>query len=201
MSTNHASNYERTYRLVLRSILIAIIILQTFVPFLGYIQLGILSLTIVHITVIVTAIVLGPFDGALIGAVWGITSCVRAYYSGSPIEMLIFTNPLIAVLPRILVGLVAAYAYRWLKRVKLFDVVAMAAASVLGALINTFLVLGLIYVFYRQPYANFLHVNFQGLLPALMAIVMTNGIPEAIAAGVVGPAVAKPLLRFMPLKK
>ena len=48
----------KTYRLVIRAILTAIIILQTMVmPFLGFIPIGITSLTIIHITVIVAAIV------------------------------------------------------------------------------------------------------------------------------------------------
>ncbi|EAC9267437.1 ECF transporter S component, partial [Listeria monocytogenes] len=50
---------SKTYRLVIRAILTAIIILQTMVPFLGFIPIGITSLTIIHITVIVAAIVLG----------------------------------------------------------------------------------------------------------------------------------------------
>jgi uncharacterized membrane protein len=63
---------SKTYRLVIRAILTAIIILQTMVPFLGFIPIGITSLTIIHITVIVAAIVLGTKDGMFIGLVWGI---------------------------------------------------------------------------------------------------------------------------------
>lgn len=62
---------NKTYRLVIRAILTAIIILQTMVPFLGFIPIGITSLTIIHITVIVAAIVLGTKDGMFIGLVWG----------------------------------------------------------------------------------------------------------------------------------
>ncbi|MFX3616944.1 MAG: ECF transporter S component [Sporolactobacillus sp.] len=196
------NRHNHTYHLVLLSILTAIILLQNFVPLLGNIPIGAFSLTLIHITVIIAAIVLGPWDGALIGGIWGISSCLRAWLSPySPIEALIFTNPLIAVVPRILVGLIAGYAYQWLKKLRFFDVASMAIAGVIGAVTNTVLVLGLIYIFYRTPYANYLHINFSGLLPALLLIVLTNGIPEAIAAGVIAPAVSKPLLRFRPDRK
>ncbi|CAM3093035.1 ECF transporter S component [Sporolactobacillus spathodeae] len=195
----HMTRQNKTYRLVLLSILTAIIILQTFVPMLGNIPIGVFSLTLIHITVIITAIVLGPWEGALIGGFWGVGSCLRAYLSPySPIEMLIFTNPLVAVLPRVLVGLAAGYSYRFLRKVKLPDIPSMALSAVFGAVTNTVLVLGLIYIFYRQPYANFLHVSFSGLLPALLLIVVSNGIPEAIAAGVIAPIVSKALRRVVP---
>ena len=49
---------NKTFRLVLRAILLAIIIVQAMVPWLGFIPLGFISLTIIHITVIIAAVVL-----------------------------------------------------------------------------------------------------------------------------------------------
>ncbi len=51
------------------AIFIAIILLQDFVPFFGNIPLGPLSITTLHVTVIIAAIVLGPVDGAIIGGI------------------------------------------------------------------------------------------------------------------------------------
>ena len=48
---------NKTFRLVLRAILLAIIIVQAMVPWLGFIPLGFISLTIIHITVIIAAVV------------------------------------------------------------------------------------------------------------------------------------------------
>ncbi len=70
---------NKTFRLVLRAILLAIIIVQAMVPWLGFIPLGFISLTIIHITVIIAAVVLGPKDGMVIGLFWGIATIVRAY--------------------------------------------------------------------------------------------------------------------------
>lgn len=51
---------QRTFQMVLSAMFIAMIILQSFVPFLGNYPLVVLDITIIHITVIVGGIVLGP---------------------------------------------------------------------------------------------------------------------------------------------
>ncbi|GGL62098.1 ECF transporter S component [Sporolactobacillus putidus] len=194
MTINQHNN--RTYRIVFMGIFTAIIIMQNFVPFLGYIPVGPLSLTVIHITVIITAIVLGPVDGAIIGGIWGMTTFIRAFtFPSSPIAPIVFTNPLISVVPRILIGLIAGYAFQLLRRIKRFDLAAMSLSAVLGSLTNTILVLGLIYLFYRVPYANYYHMDVTQLLPALLFIVCTNGLAEAFAAALISPLVAKPLMK------
>ncbi|SFF99398.1 ECF transporter S component [Sporolactobacillus nakayamae] len=188
---------SQTYRLVILSIFTAIIILQNFLPFLGYIPVGVFSLTIIHLTVIIVAIVLGPADGAIIGGVWGLTTFIRAFtFPSSPIAPIVFTNPLISILPRILVGLVAGYVYLGLKRTRLQRIPSMSIAALLGSLTNTLLVLGLIYIFYSHPYANYLQIDVSKLLPALLAVVLTNGLAEAFAACLISPIVANPLLKI-----
>jgi uncharacterized membrane protein len=188
---------SQTYRLVILSIFTAIIILQNFLPFLGYIPIGVFSLTIIHLTVIIVALVLGPVEGAIIGGVWGMTTFIRAFtFPSSPIAPIVFTNPLISILPRILVGLVAGCVYLALKRMRLQRIPSMAIAALLGSLTNTILVLGLIYIFYSHPYANYLQIDVSKLLPALLAVVLTNGLAEALAACLISPVVANPLLKM-----
>ena len=188
---------NKTFRIVLLGMLSAIIIIQTTIPFLGYIPIGPLSLTIIQVTVIIAAIVLGPKEGAIVGGIWGIITFIRAFVAPtSPIAPIVFTNPLISVLPRILIGVVAAYVFQKLLKNKLNETVRMSVAGVLGSLTNTVLVLGLIYLFYSEPYANFLEMNIEKLLPALLAIVATNGLTEAILSGLLAPIISKPLLRL-----
>jgi len=186
---------NKTYRIVLLGMLAAIIIIQTSVPFLGYIPVGPLSLTIIQITVIITAIVLGPLDGAIIGGVWGLITFVRAFTSPtSVLAPILFTNPLISVLPRVLIGVVAGLLFYKVMRNRMADTVAMTIAGVLGSLTNTILVLGFAYLFVRESYANAMNVSVENLLPAILAIVGTNGVPEAILSGIITPIIAKPLL-------
>jgi uncharacterized membrane protein len=188
---------NKTFRIVLLGMLSAIIIIQTTIPFLGYIPIGPLSLTIIQVTVIIAAIVLGTKEGAIVGGIWGIITFIRAFVAPtSLIAPIVFTNPLVSVLPRILIGVVAAYVFHRLLNGKFNDTLRMSVAGVLGSLTNTFLVLGFIYLFYREPYANFLKMDMEQLLPALLTIVATNGITEAILSGALTPIISKPLLRL-----
>jgi uncharacterized membrane protein len=188
---------NKTFRMVLLGMLSAIIIIQTTIPFLGYIPMGPLSLTIIQVTVITAAIVLGTKEGAIVGGIWGIITFIRAFVAPtSVIAPIVFTNPLVSVLPRILIGVVAAYVFHRLLNGKLNETVRMSVAGVLGSLTNTVLVLGFIYLFYGEPYANFLKLDMEQLLPALLTIVATNGLTEAILSGVLTPIISKPLLRW-----
>jgi uncharacterized membrane protein len=188
---------NKTFGIVLLGMLTAIIIIQTTIPFLGYIPIGPLSLTIIQITVIVAAIVLGTKEGAIVGGIWGFITFIRAFVAPtSVIAPIVFTNPLVSVLPRILIGVVSALVFHRLLSRKLNETVRMSIAGVLGSITNTVLVLGLIYLLYREPYANFLKLDMEELLPALLGIVATNGITEAILAGVLTPIISKPLLKL-----
>nr|WP_321292638.1 ECF transporter S component [uncultured Trichococcus sp.] len=186
---------NKTYRIAILGILSAFIIIQTFVPFLGNIPIPPLNPTIIHITVIVAAFVLSTKDGMLVGLVWGLARMVKAYtLPASPLDLLLWTNPIIAVVPRVMVGLVAGLVFHaFLKRKK--EKVGMVIAAVLGSLTNTVLVLGFIALFYGNEYATALNVDPSNLLKVLAGIVATNGLGEAVAAGLIAPFIAKALMK------
>ncbi|MBW4803194.1 ECF transporter S component [Loigolactobacillus coryniformis] len=189
---------NKAYRISILAMFIAIIIIQNFVPLFGYIPLGLLDLTTIHITVIIAAIILGPKDGALVGGAWGLITFIRAFTSPtSPLAPLVFTNPVVSIVPRILIGLVAGWLFIWLQR-KIKRTPAMMLAALVGALVNTILVLGLIYLFYRTPAVAQAYgtADVSRLGGLLLVVVATNGIPEAILAAVVAPLICTPLLRF-----
>ena len=186
---------NKTYRIAILGILSAFIIIQTFVPFLGNIPIPPLNPTIIHITVIVAAFVLSTKDGLLVGLVWGLARMVKAYtLPASPLDLLLWTNPVIAVVPRVMVGLVAGLIFHaFLKRKQ--EKRGMVIAAVLGSLTNTVLVLGFIALFYGNEYATALNVDPSNLLKVLAGIVATNGIGEAVAAGLIAPFIAKALMK------
>ena len=186
---------NKTYRIAILGILSAFIIVQTFVPFLGNIPIPPLNPTIIHITVIVAAFVLSTKDGMLVGLVWGLARMVKAYtLPASPLDLLLWTNPVIAVVPRVMVGLVAGLVFHaFLKRKQ--EKVGMVIAAVLGSLTNTVLVLGFIALFYGNEYATALNVDPSNLLKVLAGIVATNGIGEAVAAGLIAPFIATALMK------
>lgn len=186
----------RAYRLTIRAIFIALITIQSVTPFLGFIPLGIINLTIVHLTVIVAALVLGPQDGAVMGLIWGLGTLIRAYIAPrTPLEPLIFTNPVIAILPRILVGYGAGWSYRWFKTQLRSATVAMATAAAVGSIINTSLVLLLMRWLSAGALASFYQVRVTSLNHILMGVVATNGIPELIVALVVVPLVVQAIFK------
>jgi len=92
------------------------------------------SITIMHLPTVLGGVVGGPGVGALVGSIFGLMSFLRA---GSPM----FADPLVAILPRILIGVAAGYAYRWLSRWS--QTLALAGAGLVGTLTNTTLVLGM----------------------------------------------------------
>lgn len=184
-----------TYRISILAILTAIIVLQDFIPMLGNIPIGPLSLTTLHVTVIITAIVLGPVDGAIVGGVWGVLTWIRAFaFPSSPLAPLVFVNPLVSVLPRIMIGLVAGWTFMALFKLFKYSLSSMVIAAILGALTNTVLVLGFIYIFYHTPeVAKVYGVNVSNLFKALAAIFVTNGLAEMLMAAIIAPLIATPL--------
>lgn len=192
---------SKTYRLVIRAILTALIILQTMVPFLGFIPIGITSLTIIHITVIVAAIVLGTKDGMFIGLVWGVFTMIRAFTSPTtPLDIAVFTNPIISVVPRVLVGLVAGLLFTIIYKKTKKVVAASIVAAIFGTITNTVLVLTLMGTLYTGLVANTYGVDASALFVTLGGIAITNGISEVITAAILTPILVKALFAATSLR-
>lgn len=188
------NNRQKLLKQVIIALFAAIIIIQSFVPFLGYIPLGPFNLTIIHITVIVVALSFGPMAGSIIGGIWGLITFIRAFvWPTSPIATIVFVNPLVSILPRILIGVVAGLTFKFLKEKWASENFAMVVAAILGSLTNTILVLGQIYLFYRGQSQALYSLNIHDLLPFLLGVIATNGVPEAILAGIISPLIARPL--------
>lgn len=186
---------NQVYHKVLYALFTAIIIVQNFVPFLGYIPIGPLNLTIIHVTVIIAALTLGPSGGAIVDGIWGGITFVRAFvWPTSPLAAIVFVNPLVSVLPRILIGVVTGYVFRWLTHKMRQQYLALGIAGLLGSLTNTFLVLGQIYLFYNGHSQALYQIDTKAMMPYLLGVIATNGIPEAIIAAIVAPLIAKPLM-------
>lgn len=179
------------YRSVLAAIFCALIIVMTFVPYTGYISYGPVEITTLHIVVIIGSIFLGVKYGALLGGVWGVACLIRAFTN--PLWIM-FTNPLISVLPRILVGIVAAAVYRGFQKTKLNRHLSAAFSAAVATLTNTVLVLSAMYIFggMIESYAKF----FEMFKTIISTIIGVNGGIELAAAVLVVPAVCNALKKF-----
>lgn len=196
-----SSHRERTTRLVLDAMLVAILLVLQLTP-LGYIPIPGFNPTTMHIPVIVGAILLGPADGAFLGLVFGITSIIQATVQ-VPLTGFLFSpfvpfgsykSALIAIVPRVLLGLVAAWVYRTLRHVDRSGVAATAVAAVAASLTNTVLVLGGVYVLMRGEYIRQLKVPAAAVAKVLGGVVLTSGLAEAAVAAVIGTAVVQAVL-------
>lgn len=101
-------------KMVITGVLGAISIVLGMTP-IGFIPIGPTRATIMHIPVIIGAIMEGPVVGGLIGLIFGLFSIYQALTNPTPVSP-VFLNPLVSIVPRILIGLVAYYVYSGLKK-------------------------------------------------------------------------------------
>lgn len=158
-----------TRRIVVAGVLGAIAIVLA-VTQLGFIPVPNVtgSATIMHVPAIIGAVLEGPIVGILAGGIFGIYSMLQ----GGPL----FANPLISVVPRLLIGITSWLAYRSLAKVN--QDLAAAVAGVVGTLTNTILVVGGLIGF--------------GLIPAeAVATIAPQAIAELVIAAILTPLVAR----------
>ena len=151
---------------------------------LGFIPLPTMRATIMHVPVIIGAIIEGPVVGALVGLVFGLFSMYQNFTAPGPTSF-IFWNPIIAIIPRVLVGIVAYYVYHALYHKIKKESISIAIASLLASFTNTAGVLSLAYLFYLEKYSAALGINPDTAAVAIAGIGITNGIPEAIVSSVI----------------
>lgn len=186
---------ERTARLTVMSLMLAILIIQTFVPGIGYIPIGPVQATIIHLTVIIGASLFGPQTGLILGASWGVLRMIKAAIVPD-IMSVVFLNPLVSVMPRMLVGLISGWLAMYLDG-KVKDRTKFMITGLIGSMINTLTVLGAIYLFSAEAYANALNIPSSALMATFLVTIGGNGLIEAITSGVLTPILALPLSKSL----
>lgn len=171
--------------------------------FFGATRLGLIpwisgvSITIMHIPAIIGAILEGPLVGAGIGTIFGLFSLIQANQTPAGFDVL-FRNPLVSVLPRILFPLATWGVYAIISRWKMYPAVIISA--VFGTVIHTALVLGMLVA---TNGSGVLTGGAEGVTvwAVLGGIFLTNGVPEAIAAGVLTTLVVVAQLQIATSKR
>ena len=209
-----AGSRYSTMSMVQVAIFGAIICIMAFTPFLGYIPLGFTRATTIHIPVIIASLLMGPKKGGVLGFAFGLTSFINntinptatsfvftPFYSVGEISGGIW-SVIICFVPRILVGVVPYFVYKLVLRFVSEDTrkkgvssVGLVLAGVSGALVNTLLVMNLIFIFYGDAY-----IEASGKAAALgytfiVSVIGINGVPEAIIAGILTLCIGKVLLK------
>ena len=152
-------------KIVISGVLAAIAIL------LGVTRLGFIPVptaagnaTIMHVPAIIGGVMEGWLVGGIIGTIFGLFSFLQAT---TPL----FKDPLVAVLPRIFIGITTYFAYVGLKKVN--EYLALIVAAAVGTLTNTILVLGMAVI--------------RGYMAAGVAwtVGVTHGLPEVVVAAII----------------
>ena len=188
---------KKTQYMSIMAMFLAIQIILVVTP-LGYLPIGPISATTMHIPVIIAGIALGKKAGAQLGFVFGLTSVLNATFRPTLTSFCFspfvtiggiggnWMSLLIAFVPRILLGYLAGLIYEKLCRKGINENVGIIAGALTGAITNTVLVLGGIYLFFGSAYADAIKVAYDTLIAVLLGVVATNGIAEAIL-GLVTP--------------
>ena len=160
-------NRERTRKIVTTGLMAAIAVLLG-ATHLGFISwFGGVALTIMHIPAVIAAVLEGPIAGMIVGLAFGIFSMIQAAVAPTGPADVWFTDPVLAVLPRLFIGPAAWGAWQLLKR---WPAAGLLLAGAVGSLTNTALVLSVI--------------GLKGFLlwELIGVIAVTNGVPELLVS-------------------
>ena len=193
-----------TRKMAIAGMLSAISIVLAVTPW-GYLAIpGIpAQITIMHVPLLIGVLVEGLAVGLPTGLIFGVSSLILAITQPRPLSLdPLFANPLVSVLPRLLVALVTWGVWRLITRNKTLtgtrNNVAILTAAGVGSMANTVLVLGMLYICYGARVAEMMQVA-PGVVPALLGgIALTNGVPEMVMAMLLTLPVVRVMQRLSP---
>lgn len=193
---------ENTRTLTITAIFVALLLVQTFVPNIGYVRIipTLPAITTIPLTIAIYATLMGPKPGFLFGLFWGLTRLVVAYTQpGDMVSLLLFQNPIISLVPSILAGwLPGLLAKSMSKKGAGMRQAGYALNGVVTSLTNTVMVILLASLFFMNNPASLSSYlgHFSAGTP-LIVILLTalgvNGLTEAIFTGLVVPVIVMPL--------
>ena len=188
------SNNSKTYELVLTALFVAIIVVMASTP-LGFIPLVVINATTLHIPVIIGSLFLGPKKGGFLGGVFGLTSLIKSSMGAASLSAFVFSpvaalsmlphdtigaaillvlkSTFIAIVPRILIGVVPYFVYVGIKKA-----IGSDKKAVYGSIIN--LVISFILGF--GVFAFFNRMISQEVLSMSVAVARVIGIIVGVAA-------------------
>ena len=203
---------KNTSDLVKMALFVAIIILLSVTP-LGYIHLGVINATTIQIPVIIGTILFGWKKGAFLGGVFGITSMIKntvqpnaTSFVFSPFVPVFGKDKgslfaiVVCIVSRVMIGVVVGLLFKALSKTKLSKALSAGVCGFCGALTNTILVMGGIYLFFGRSYSAAKDQAYETLIGTVMATITGIGITEALVSAVISAAVCVPLFKYMSKK-
>ncbi len=192
---------NKTKMIAIDALFIALIIIFTFTTYLGYIPVGPVTFTTMHILVILGAMLFGYKRGLLYGFAFGLSSLIRAAVMPTGAMDTIFVNPFISILPRMLFGFLAGYLFELIrgfenkKIIHVFNIILPIVLTVL----HTVLTITCLYLFgVLDPFGitNLLgisdffssYISLTAFFTYLGIVTVFGMIGEAVLAGILCPS-------------
>lgn len=192
-------------QLTLLGLLAAIMVILSTTP-LGYLNIGVLAITLNVIPMGIAAVALGPTGGAVIGAIFGLTSFLQCIGVGGTSAMGVITfgiSPLLTFiqrfLPRLLVGLIIGLLHKHIAK-KLGKKTACFITGFLAAFLNTvFFMSALVLIFGNTDYMQEL-IAGRNIIVFICTFVGINAVFEMIASTLITGAVGSALYKSKAIK-
>ena len=165
---------------------------------LGLLRITPTNVTILQIPVVIATLAFGLSSGLVLGAGFGLASLYSAYTQPNLLSVP-FMNPLVSVLPRLLIPLAVYAVARLLRNGSVGRWWKAAVLGAVGSLANTVFVLamlGLLYGDLAMQVFGSLGVTQGGLAVTLIAYGAVSGLPEAAVSAILSAAVLAALGRM-----
>lgn len=197
---------NKTLKLTVYALFLAIMLVMGLVPFLGFIPLHVANIVIIQVPVILASYFLGYKGGMFFGLVFGITSIIKCFIQPDVFAAIIMNAGgiktiglmiICLVIPRVLIGLTTRATYDLISRFDKTRLRSMGLSAFIGTLTNTVFFLGAFYLFAREAcMTGFGAATEKALFDMMLEVVKINGVIEAVASVVLCTAIGQALYRF-----
>ena len=163
-------------------------LLMDLLPSVGFISIGSISITMMHLPTILTAIFAGTGYGMIMGCSFGIISQMHALARDVGTLDIFLKNPIVSVLPRIMVAVVASLTIIALKKIFKGKYMPFCAgiAGLLGSITNTCLVFVSLSLVYLDEMLELFEIStLAELRTAIFGIIKINGTIEAVVGMII----------------
>lgn len=172
---------------------------------LGAVPVGPLNMSFLTLPIAMAAILCGPLEGLVLGAVFGLLSLydavsgrsamTGAFFAVSPVHTVI-----LCVGMRMLMGLCCAWVYRFCAKLDKKRIWSFFVGAVSAPVLNTLFFMGyIVLAFYNCDYVQNL-VSVKGAANPLMFVVLlvgVQGVAEFLVSGILGGIVARAVHKFL----
>ncbi|MDR0855764.1 MAG: ECF transporter S component [Christensenellaceae bacterium] len=181
----------RVKRIATHGIMTALILVGLLLPGFGIVSLAVLPI----IAVCVTSITLGIVDGLISAFTFALISFISGFIGATPFAQ-VFVNPLISVLPRLLLAPVAYFSYKLIaqnseNRARKYT--ALTVAGILTCVVNTAGVVGMLLAFHFGTTFGDIVIGWEWLT----VLLLTNFVIEVIICAIVCPPLILALASFL----